>query len=144
MKNRRNFLKATSLLVASAGAMGYHATHAEGRVISTNKSLKKGVLQHNVYFWMKDGSTDADKKKLQKGLQDLVNGVKEVKKAEIGIPAGTPAREVVDQSFGFSLFTWFESIEDHDVYQEHPLHTKFIEDCASLWNKVVVYDSQVL
>jgi hypothetical protein len=144
MKNRRKFLKSASLLVASASAMGYQASHAEGHSIATNKSRKDGALQHNVYFWLKAGITDAEKKHLQKGLQDLVNGIKEVRSAEIGVPADTPSRDVVDKSFGFSLFTWFKSLEDHNVYQNHPVHKKFIEDCSSLWTKVQVYDSQMI
>lgn len=102
------------------------------------------MLQHNVYFFFKPDVSDSDKKKFLKGTQDFAAAVKEVKKAEIGVPAATPKREVIDDSFGLSLFTWFDSIEDHNIYQEHPAHKKYIEDFAPLWEKVIVYDSELV
>lgn len=40
-----------------------------------------------------------------------------------------------------SLLMFFASVEDQKRYQDHPLHLKFVEDCAHLWRKVVVYDA---
>jgi hypothetical protein len=141
MKSRRKFIRAASLLVASAGVMGYHVAHSEKNVLSLSKTKAKGMLQHNVYFWLKDGVSESEKKAFEKGIKDFVGAIKEVNKAEIGIPADTPARDVVDHSFGYSLFTWFTSMENHNIYQEHPAHKKFIEDFSTLWAKVQVYDS---
>ncbi len=36
---------------------------------------------------------------------------------------------------------FFKNKEDQDIYQTHPIHLKFIEDCQHLWQKVVVYDA---
>jgi hypothetical protein len=144
MKNRRKFIKSASLLAASAGLMGYHIAHSESKIISTDKEKGKAMIQHNVYFWLKDEVSESDRKGFAKGIKDFVSDVKEVHKAEIGVPARTEARDVVDHSFGYSLFAWFKTIEDHNIYQEHPAHKKFIDNFSSLWAKVQVYDSELI
>ncbi len=144
MKNRRKFLKASSLVLAGSGSLGYHATNAKSRRVSIDKNAKKGMLLHSVYFWVKDDVSEQKKKDFEQGLTDLVSNVKEVSKAEIGVPASTDDRGVVDLSFAFALIVWFKDIGDHNIYQEHAAHKKFIEDFSSLWEKVIVYDSDII
>ena len=144
MKNRRTFLKSASLLVASASVAGYQVAYSKNSIYSITKPQKKTMLQHNVYFWLKDTVTESEKKNFEKGIKEFVSAVKAVHKAEIGIPAPTPERDVVDHSFGYSLFTWFKTIEDHNVYQEHPAHQKFIDDFSALWARVQVFDSELV
>ena len=144
MKDRRSFIKSTSFIVASAGVFGYNVVHSEGKSFSIKKEKDKVMLQHNVYFWLKEGVSEKERETFEKGIKDFVGAVNEVKKAEIGIPANTPLRDVVDHSFGYSLFTWFTTMENHNIYQEHPAHKKFIEDFSHLWARVQVYDSQLV
>lgn len=144
MKNRRKFIKSASLIVAGAGTLGYHVAHSKNKTISINKKSKKDMLLHNVYFWIKEDVSAADKKKFEQGIRDFISAVKEIHKAEIGIPAPTEDREVVDHSFAYSIFVWFKSIENHNVYQEHAAHKKFIDDFSSLWESVKVYDSELI
>jgi hypothetical protein len=130
------------MLVASAGVLPYHTLNA-----SSSKDYKKSdktMLLHSVYFWLKNGVSEVERKEFEKGMRDLVADVKEVHKSEIGKPAGTPDRSVVDHSFHYSLCVWFTSIENHDIYQEHPAHKRFVDDFSSLWTEVRVYDSQIL
>ncbi len=142
MKNRRTFLKAATAFAAVAGVFGYKSSQAKNQINSMESS--KGMLQHQVYFWLKSTVTDADRKAFEKGLRDLVGGIKKVHSSEIGIPAKTEARDVVDNTFGYSLLVWFKTIADHDIYAVHPVHLKFIEDHSALWEKVVVYDSEII
>ncbi len=144
MKNRRKFIKSASLIVAGAGMMGYQVAHSKNRIISITKKTKKDMLQHNVYFWIKEGVSETEKKKFEQGIQDFVSAIKEIHKVEIGVPAPTDEREVVDHSFAYSMFVWFKSIEHHNVYQEHAAHKKFIADFSSIWEKVNVYDSELI
>jgi hypothetical protein len=58
----------------------------------------------------------------------------------IGRPAATK-REVIDSGYSLSWLTIFENAKDQDDYQIDPIHLKFVEECASLWSRVVVYDS---
>lgn len=141
-KSRRDFLRSGSLLLAGAGVFGYEASRAAARNSTTEKG-KAGMIQHNVYFWLKAGVTDAEKKQFEAGLRELVGSIKEVKKAELGRPAATAQREVIDHTWHYAIFSWFKSIADHDVYQEHPVHKKFIEQYSRLWERVRVYDSEL-
>ena len=58
----------------------------------------------------------------------------------LGTPASTK-RGVIDSTYSYSLLLIFKSKEDQDIYQTHPTHLKFIDECEDLWERVVVYDS---
>jgi hypothetical protein len=51
-------------------------------------------------------------------------------------------RSVVDQSYQVALNIQFENKQAQDLYQDHPQHLAFVEDCKPLWTKVTVYDFQ--
>ncbi|MDA0195769.1 MAG: Dabb family protein [Bacteroidetes bacterium] len=101
------------------------------------------MLIHNVYFWLKDEVTPSQKTDFEKGIKDFLDSVDEVQKYQIGIPASTPDRDVVDHSFGVSMFVWFNNVEDHNIYQVHPAHDKFVKRFKDLWAKVQVLDSEM-
>jgi inactivated superfamily I helicase len=50
---------------------------------------------------------------------------------------------VIDQSYAWGLVEHFDSLADHDVYQEHPLHLEFLERFQQAWERVQVYDMRV-
>ena len=97
---------------------------------------------HHVYFWFKKPVSKKDKTRFEEALKKLIT-VETIVEMHLGVPA-TTRREVVDRSYSYSLLTTFKSKEDQDIYQTHPTHLKFIEDCSDLWEKVVVYDSVVI
>ncbi len=97
------------------------------------------MLIHQVYFWLNDPQSIDDRDQLKKGLESLLT-IETIKSGYIGIPASTPPREVVDHSFAFSYQTTFENMNDHEVYQNHIVHLRFVEDCEHLWDRVQVYD----
>jgi hypothetical protein len=96
-------------------------------------------MLHHVFFWLKNPSSESDKNELIEGLQGLKD-TETPKAIHIGVPAATPAREVVDHSYDVSLLVTFDSLADHDRYQEHPAHLRFVENCSHLWERVQVYD----
>jgi len=102
---------------------------------------KKGVI-HHVFFWLKNPS----KKNIEKLLAGLktLEQIKTVRKLYIGIPASTEKRDVVDNSYHASELMFFDNPEDQEVYQNDPVHKKFVEECSHLWEKVIVYDAQDL
>lgn len=100
---------------------------------------KKEVFVHHVYFWLKNPESAADKAQLIAGLEKLMK-MKVIKMAHIGLPADTD-RSVIDRSYSVSWLCFFENGDTQEEYQKHPIHLKFIEECSSLWQKVVVYDS---
>jgi hypothetical protein len=36
---------------------------------------------------------------------------------------------------------FFDDLAGQKIYQDHPIHQKFVADCSALWSKVLVYDS---
>jgi hypothetical protein len=94
---------------------------------------------HHVYFWLKNPGSAEDVKQLKAGLRQLTV-IETIGMYQIGEPAPTN-RDVIDKSYAVSWMLMFDNLEDEEVYQHHPLHLKFVEECSHLWSRVVVYDS---
>ena len=101
--------------------------------------IEKNIFIHHVYFWLKNPVSVNDRNELIAGLQKL-SSASTIKSFHIGVPAAT-SREVIDSSYAVSWLLFFNNKEDQDTYQTDPMHLKFIDDCAHLWSKVVVYDA---
>ncbi|QJW90814.1 Dabb family protein [Spirosoma taeanense] len=102
-------------------------------------SAPKELFVHHVYFYLKNAGSEADKAKLLEGLNKLAK-VPTIKFVHIGSPAGT-TRDVIERGYSVSWLCFFDSLEDEEIYQKHPIHLKFVDDYSSLWEKVIVYDS---
>ncbi|MFM1912894.1 MAG: hypothetical protein RIR51_732 [Bacteroidota bacterium] len=99
-----------------------------------------GNLIHNVFFTLKNPNSREDRDALLEGLK-ILKGIPQVKKAHIGVLASTEQRDVVDVDFQVSETLFFDSEEDQQIYQDHPIHHEFIAKCSSLWAKVRVFDT---
>lgn len=97
------------------------------------------MFVHTVFFWMKPGVSDADRRQLVSDCLELLGKVPTVKQIWAGRPAQTP-REVVDNSYDVGLTVILADKASHDVYQEHPLHLDFIKRNKQNWARVQVYD----
>lgn len=97
------------------------------------------MFVHHVYFWLKNPDNQEEYNSLKNGIESLLEIEPKVF-AHVGVPAPTN-RPVIDTSYHFSFLLVFDNAEDQESYQVHPLHLKFIENCSSLWSRVVVYDS---
>ena len=131
-QNRRAFITTTTLVGAGLAA----------KALPSFKEKKKGMI-HHVFFWLKNPGSKEDLDKLLAGLQTLKK-IKSVRKIYIGVPASTEKRDVVDNSYHASELMFFDDLAGQKVYQDDPIHKKFIADCSHLWDKVVVYDVQDL
>jgi hypothetical protein len=127
-RTRRDFL--------GKAAVASTAIFASNQLINP---LLKNMFVHHVYFWLKNPDSADDKKKLIEGLQKL-SKVKTIKSFHIGQPA-TTNRDVIDRSYAVSWLVLFDNGADQESYQTDPIHLKFVEECSSVWNKVIVYDS---
>ncbi len=96
-------------------------------------------LVHHVFFWLKNPQSKEDLAKLLTGLRTLAN-IETVRGVHFGVPASTEKRDVVDNSYSASEILFFDDTAGQKVYQDHPIHKKFVEDCSHLWDRVVVYD----
>lgn len=95
---------------------------------------------HNVYFWLKNPENEQDRSAFEKSLKKFLNSSKYAKTLFIGEPANTP-RDVVDNSWTYSIVLTFPSKEIQDKYQDEDVHHTFIEESEDLWERVQVYDS---
>ena len=125
---RRSFIASSSLLTAGASAA------------SLTVMENKPMLVHHVLFWLKNSDSAKDREKLVAGIRTLEK-IETVRSLHVGVPASTEKREVVDNSYSVSELMFFDDVGGQDTYQTHPIHLKFIEECSSLWSKVIVYDS---
>lgn len=99
------------------------------------------AFAHTVYFWFKNPDSHADRTKFEASLQKFLDNSKYAKTNFMGTPPKA-VRDVVDDSFTYSLIVTFESAEAQEAYQEEEAHLIFIEECKDLWEKVIVYDSE--
>ncbi|WP_235298495.1 Dabb family protein [Portibacter marinus] len=108
-------------------------------LISCSQKVEEPTFVHTVFFWMKDDLTEEEAKFFEEGMEKL-GQTPSIHSYKWGKPAGTP-RDVVDNSYTYAWIVEFANTEDHDAYQEDPIHVKFIEESSDLWTKVQVYDT---
>jgi hypothetical protein len=118
---------------------------AAATLAATNAGASAAVnvypkLVHHVFFWLKNPDAKEDLARLLEGLRTLAN-IETVRGAHFGVPASTEKRDVVDNSFSASEILFFDDLAGQKIYQDHPIHKKFIADCSHLWERVVVYDA---
>lgn len=113
-----------------------------GHTLKTQNKKKK-MMAHIVYFWAKPDLSAADRLKFEAGMNTLLK-IKTVKMGYVGKPAPTTQRDVVDNSYAYSLFLFFDDVKGHDAYQIDPIHLAFIEGNKQFWTKVVIYDSDTM
>ncbi len=127
---RRKFISTAAILTAGSTTM------AETLIMKT----KDNKIAHQVYFWLKNPE---DRQKLIDGVNTLKK-IKTVRQIYVGIVAGTEKRDVRDTSWGVSLLLFFDDIAGEAIYQTDPIHLDFVKNYSSLWNKVVIYDAEMV
>jgi hypothetical protein len=127
---RRKFISTAAILTAGSTTM------AETLIMKT----KDNKIAHQVYFWLKNPE---DRQKLIDGVNTLKK-IKTVRQIHVGIVAGTEKRDVIDTSWGVSLLLFFDDIAGEAIYQTDPIHLDFVKNYSSLWNKVVIYDAEMV
>ena len=133
-QTRRQFLSAAGKTAAVTGIASLTGSTAMA-------AQTKKVFVHHVYFWLHNPDSQEDRNKLIAGLQKLAKAAKTIQQCHIGVPS-TTNRDVIDRSYAVSWLLFFKNKAEQDIYQTDPAHLKFIEECSSLWKKVIVYDSE--
>ena len=100
------------------------------------------MLSHNVFFKLAEPSDEA-RKALVDACNDLLAGHPGTVFYAAGVLAGEFDREVNDLDFDVALHLVFADKAAHDAYQEHPRHTRFVNEHRESWAKVRVFDSWV-
>ncbi len=101
------------------------------------------TFTHVVYFWFKNPDDAAARKTFEQAAKKFMQESQYAKTRFIGV-APQATREVVDDSFTYSLILTFDSAEAQAKYQAEPAHDAFVATCKELWEKVIVYDSTPL
>jgi hypothetical protein len=125
--NRRDVVTGMALGAAAIASDGASAAPVGGKIV------------HHVFFWLKNPGSAADRDALIAGVRRL-GKVEVVRSVQVGVPASTEQRDVVDSSFHVSEMLVFDNVADQKTYQDHPVHKDFVAKCEHLWAKVVVYD----
>ena len=97
------------------------------------------MFSHVVIFWTKPENPDSAAELLA-GAEKYLRPIPGVRSFHIGSMAASH-RSVVDQTYQVALNLIFDTKQQQDVYQVHPLHLEFVEKvfkpcCA----RAVVYD----
>ncbi len=135
MQNRRSFLQKCFVALASTGLFSFLAPDLQAKT-----PKKEGVFSHQVFFWLKEPDNAEVRQAFEKGMKTFFQKCDCMRSHFTGVPAHTP-RDVVDNSYTYSIVVTFDSREAHDQYQAHPAHQEFLEKYASYWTKVQVYDA---
>ncbi len=96
---------------------------------------------HIVFFWLKEGTSETERLNFEDSLRKLGTSVC-TSAYHWGKPLDIPKRGVVDQSYDYSITSFFDNLEAHETYQStDPVHMDFIETNKHLWKEVKVFDS---
>lgn len=105
--------------------------------------MKDAIFIHNVYFWLNDDVTEKDRQQFESGLTDLGHST-----CSTGYYWGPPLdiekRGVVDDSYDYAATSFFDNLEQHEIYQStDEVHSHFINSFKHLWKSVKVYDHKI-
>lgn len=95
---------------------------------------------HVVFIWLKEPNNSAHRQQFEAAVKTFMSDSAYAKTRFVGV-APKATRDVVDDSFTYSLILSFESAETQAKYQAEEAHTIFVDTCKDLWAKVIVYDS---
>ncbi|HEX6070351.1 MAG TPA: Dabb family protein [Longimicrobiaceae bacterium] len=94
---------------------------------------------HSVYFWLDEKLSDEKRAQFEEQARALTH-IESVRHGWLGTPAPTD-RPIIERSYSYALTVVFDDEAAHDVYQEHPVHDRFRDECGSFWTRVLIYDS---
>jgi hypothetical protein len=97
------------------------------------------LFVHHVLFYTPTNANEADQVALLEGLHKLAR-IPAIKMAHIGTPAPTN-RDVIERTYTYSWLCLFDTAEQEEEYQRHPIHDEFRTQYARYWEKVVIYDA---
>jgi hypothetical protein len=99
------------------------------------------MLYHCVYFWLKPELTADQRADFRRGVETLAK-IATIEKAEVGVPAATERRPVIDASYDVALIVVCKDVAAQNAYQVDPLHLAFVEKYKGFWTRVQIYDSE--
>ncbi len=99
------------------------------------------MLNHTVLFWLDSSLTDDQFSEFLADLKGLGN-ISVVNQCQVGQPASTPQRPVIDTSYSAALTVLVDDVDAHNMYQVDPIHTAFVNKWKAYFQRVQIYDFQ--
>ena len=104
-------------------------------------SAAPAMLYHCVYFWLKPELTAAQRADFRRGVETLIQ-ITAAAKVEVGVPAATERRPVIDASYDVALIVICKNVAAQNAYQVDPIHLAFVEKFKTCWTRVQIYDAE--
>jgi hypothetical protein len=120
----------------------HHAMADESPVSASNAGSKSGQLAHIVFFTLAEPN-DANRAKVVEACKKYLAKHEGLVYFGVGVRAPEYDRPVNDRDYDVALHLVFATAKDQDVYQTHPQHLKFVDECQGLWKQVRVFDSRL-
>lgn len=96
------------------------------------------MIHHLVWFKLRDDISSDDKEFLKEQLTGLVKDIPQIVELACGEDFSGRSR-----GFGWGLAVQFNTREDGQIYDQHPVHQAFIGRCKHLWSEVMALDFEV-
>ncbi len=93
------------------------------------------MVEHLVWFKLKEGVTDAEKQAMMAALRALRGPIEGIKHIACGEDFGGRSK-----GFQLGLVVRFSSRQALEIYQPHPVHQEFVEGFRHLWDEVMALD----
>ena len=93
------------------------------------------MVEHLVWFKLKEGITQDEKAILMQSLRDLKDQVPDILHLAVGEDFSGRSR-----GFQMGLVVRFPNRQALEIYGPHPNHLAFIEKCKHLWTDVQALD----
>lgn len=107
----------------------------------TDPAIFDPAFTHVVYFWLNNPDNQTERLEFEAAVRELMSKSRYTKTNFLGRPPKA-TREVVDDSFTYTMILTFESAAAQSAYQKEQVHLDFIEKAGHLWEKVVVFDAK--
>ncbi|MFZ5831950.1 MAG: Dabb family protein [Planctomycetota bacterium] len=104
---------------------------------SAEPPAEGALLRHVVLFKFKDGTSDADVKKIEDAFRSLPNKVPEIVDFEWGTNNSPEGKA---EGFTHCFFLTFKDAKGRDIYLPHPAHKEFGNVLRPHLDKVLVVD----
>ena len=97
------------------------------------------MVEHLVWFKLKEGVTGAEKQAMMAALRALRGPIEGIEHIACGEDFGGRSK-----GFKIGLVVRFASRQALDIYQPHPVHQAFIEAHKSKWTDVMALDFEAV
>jgi hypothetical protein len=93
------------------------------------------MVEHLVFFKLKEGVSEEDKAALMDGLRALPEQIDEIQHLACGLDFSGRSK-----GYEIGLVVRFENRQGLEIYQPHPAHLAFVEGFRHLWTDVMALD----